>query len=287
MMLFRYRGVEFGGNTGPLIVTGFDPGPVDVRMQDTEAPQRDGVIPGRDLLGAATWGIDLSTNEDDIVGALTANASLEAAWKDPAVRLRPTVKEPLSYEIGGRWRRVYGRPGTYVGLNGDVRSMQGGGSINADFRVLDPIHYDDAEQMVRLDIIPATAGGFRAPFVFPLSSLATPAARAGFVTNQGDAPTPLKAVFHGPISNPWVRAAAGWEIGLTGSIAYDMAVTVDPLAGTVTRSDGAPVAGMLTYATRLSESKLPAGQSELTFGGTDQTGTAYVELRWRHAHVSL
>lgn len=285
-MLFRLGGVEFGGRTGSLIVAGFDPGSADLRTQDHERPQRDGAMVGRDYLGSTTWAFDISTNRRAVLEAAESAAALAVAWRPPE-RLQGNVTVPLSYELGGRWRRVYGRPGKFAGIKGDVLAMQGVGKITADFRVTDPLFYDDAETSVVLDIVPASSGGLVAPLVAPLTSVRSSAPRAGFVDNLGDAATPLKVTFHGPVLNPWVRAAAGWEIGLTGTLAYDVSVTVDPLAGTVTRSDGAPVAGMLTRATRLSKSLLPVGQSELTFGGSDITGTATATLSWRHAFQSI
>src|SRR5690606_25104696 len=104
--------------------------------------------------------------------------------------------------------------------------------------------------------------------------------------NTGTAPTPLKVVFKGPVTNPYVRAAAGWEIGLKGTILPGQSVTVDAFAGTVLRGNS-PAAGWLTRKTRLSSAVLPTGISDLTFGGVDPTGTAEVELRWRNAYWSI
>lgn len=286
-MIFRYRGVQFGGQYGDIVVESFEPGAAEIRMTDTPRPQGDGDIPGRDFLGGSTWGFNMATNRTNLTEALSSAALLEAAWKDPAVRLKPNLKVPLSYEIDGKWRRVYGRPGRFAGPRADVRAKRGVGIIIADFRVMDPLFYDDDEQHERLTIVPASTGGLVAPLVAPLTAVSSGTPRAGFVTNAGDAATPLRAVFNGPVTDPWVRAAAGWEISLLGSLAYDESVTVDAMAGTVRRSDGAPVAGMLSRRTRLDDAKLPVGQSELTFGGTDLTGTASVDLFWRNASYSI
>jgi hypothetical protein len=286
-MMFRFGGVEFGGRTGPLIVTDFDPGSAALVVNDHQRPNRDGVMSGRDYLGGRTWAFDISTNRRDVLGALESSGALEAAWKNRKVRLRPNVNVPLSYEVGGRWRRVYGRPNNYAGPKGDVLAERGVGRIVADFRVNDPLHYDEAETVVVLTIVPAAAGGLRTPLVAPLSTVRSSAPRVGLVDNTGDGETPLKVTFHGPVVNPWVRAAAGWEIGLTGTLAYDVSVTVDAMAGTVKRSDGASVAGMLTRKTRLSSAVLPVGRSDVTFGGADITGTATATLAWRNAYQSI
>lgn len=284
-MKFRFDGLNFGDGSN-LLVTGFEPGPAEIRGGDVDRSQRDGTIAGRDFLGKRTWGISISTIEDDIAGALDAERQLSSKWTAEKFRLNPFVTYPLSYEIGGRWRRVYGRPDRYAGLTGDVLAMQGAGKIDCDFRVLDPLYYDEVETRLTLTIVPASTGGLKAPLVGPLSTVRSSAPRAGLVSNAGDQPTPLTVVFRGPVVDPWVRAAAGWEIALKGTIPYDQTVTVDARAGTVLRGS-IPVAGMLTRKSRLSTARLPVGSSELTFGGSDLTGTASVELRWRNAYSSI
>lgn len=286
-MMFRYRGVEFGGQHGEIIVEDAELSTAELRGDDTPRPQGDGDITGRQWLGGRTWALDLWTNRRSLAEAYATEAKLAGAWEDPAVRQQAGILVPLSYNLGDKWRRVYGKPGRYAGPKPDVRARLGAGKITADFKVSDPYFYDEDEQHTQLTIVPSTTGGLVAPLVAPLTSVRSSAPRAGLVRNDGDRPTPLRAVFHGPVVDPWVRAAAGWEIGLLGSFPWDVTITVDALAGTVTRSDGAAVHGILTRATRLSTAKLPAGPSELTFGGKDQTGTAKVDLYWRNAHASI
>jgi hypothetical protein len=284
---FELQGVQFSLlPEGNLRIRDWDPGAAEVHINDTKTPQRDGVTPGRDWLGGNSWIYEITAKGSTLGEVLAANAQLAAAWRS-VKHLAPTEKMPLRYQLDGRWRRVYGRPGRYNGVKVDTFAMNGNGHILSEFRVLDPLHYDDAEQVVRLNIVPATTGGLVGTLSGPLSSARSGAPRAGLVNNGGDAETPLKAVFHGPVRNPWVKLANGWEMSLSGSIAWDQTVTVDPLRGTVTRSDGAAVNGMLTHASQLSNSLLPPGPSELTFGGTDETGSSYVELMWRDAHQSI
>lgn len=286
-MRFRYYGVEFGGQFGDIIVRDFNPSAAELRTQDVPRPNADGIIAGREFFGGRTWAFDLVTNKRNLSDALAVAASLESQWVHLGRRLAPNKKYPLSYELDGEWRRVYGRPDKFLGPKGDIRARQGAGDITADFRVLDPLYYSDDETSITLSIIPASVGGLESPLVAPLTSVQSGAPRAGFVTNAGDSPTPLKVTFNGPIVDPWVEAAAGWEIGLIGSLAYDVSVTIDALEGTVMRNDGTPVGGMLSNATLLGAALLPTGQSELTFGGIDPTGTATVDLSWRNAYTSM
>lgn len=287
-MRFKLGAAEFTGETRDtaLMVREFSPGGADVRTNDSERSQQDGTIPGVDLLGERLWAWEISARGKDLTAVLAANALLERAWRPPS-RLLAGVTVPLSYLINGRWRRVYGRPGRYSGITPDYLAIGGLGRIVCDFRVTDPFYYDDAETSVALTIVPATTGGLEAPLAAPLSTVRSSAPRAGIVANAGDADTPLKVVFQGPVSNPWVRSSAGMEVGLTGTLAYDETVTVDPQAGTVTRQNGTPAAGLLTRKTSLASTRLKPGTTELTFGGTDPTGTAKTTLYWRNAYTSI
>ena len=288
-MRFKLGAVEFSGEgdaTGPLVVREFEPGGADVRDQDAERAQQDGLIVGRDLLGGRLWSWAISARGNDLSDVLAANALLEGAWRDPA-RLKPGVTTPLSYLTDGRWRRVYGRPGRFTGITPDYLAMSGLGRIVCDFRVTDPRYYDDDDTSVVLTIVPATTGGLMTPLAAPLSTVQSSAPRAGIVNNLGDADTPLKVKFQGPVSNPWVRSTDGMEIGLNTTLASDESITVDPLAGTVTRNGGASAAGLLTRKTRMSATLLTPGTTELTFGGTDPTGTAKATLYWRNAYNSI
>lgn len=283
-MRFNLDGVEFSGESGEygLRVREFVPGGVDLRTQDEERAQQDGILVGKDLLGGRLWTWDISARGAGLDEVMAANARLERVWRDGA-RLQPGLVSALTYHMSGRWRRVYGRPRRYAGPTPDYLAISGVGYIVCDFRVTDPLHYDEDESSVVLTIVPATTGGLESPLMAPLSTVRSSAPRAGLVTNAGDAPTPLKVTFHGPITDPWVRAA-GLEVGLVGTLAYDREVTVDPLAGTIT---GLPAGVVVTRKTRLSGTLLQSGTTELTFGGTDSTGTATATLAWRNAHTSI
>lgn len=286
-MRFKVGGVEMdGSNDGPIVVSGFDSGSAAVRENDTDRPSGDGVIVGRDFIGAKTWAFDLSVRGHNIGEVLAAEAPLSAVWLDPKIRQQPQKTISISYEIGGRWRRVYGRPGAYAGTNGDFQAELGFGFVTCNFRVTDYRHFDDVESSVRLSIVPGSTGGLLAPLMAPLSTVGGGPPRAGRIRNDGDSPTPLRVVFKGPVINPWIRAATGWELALGVSLAWDEVVEVDAREGTILRN-GVPAAGLLKPSTRLSAAVLPPGDSDITFGGVDLTGTASVTLAWRSAHSSI
>ncbi|WP_346921863.1 hypothetical protein [Glutamicibacter creatinolyticus] len=285
-MIARLGGIEFGG-LGDLIIQEFDPGDTEITVNDANIPMGDGVMVGRDFLGGKTWGFTLATSRADVEGARRTAAQLGAVWRSPSIRRTPGAVVPLSYRVGSQWRRVYGRPGRWADPIPDVRAMQGVMVVACDFRVTDPRHFAEDESVVTLTIIPETTGGLIVPLAAPLRTAVRGGQRAGLVDNRGDVETPLTVTFHGPCRDPKVVAAAGWEIGLTGSLAYDVSVTVDALTRTVTRSDGADVPGMLTRATQLSTAVLPVGQSDITFTCIDDTGTAKAVLAYRDAYTTL
>lgn len=285
-MLARFGGVEFGDQLALLINT-FDPSGPELRSNDHAKPFGDGALAGRDYLGSGTWTFELSTNVRDEVGALAKAGALISAWRDPKVRLRPNVTVPLSYQVAGRWRRVYGRPAQITDPVSDVHAKLGVAKLVASFRVLDPNFYDDQLTTVNLTSVPKMFGGLVTPVVTPLTTTGSSGKRAGLVDNLGDMDSPLIATFHGPARNPKVVAAAGWEIGFIGTLAYDQSVAIDARAGTAIRNDGTSMAGALTRATQLSKAVIPAGSSELTFTAIDETGTASVDLSWFNAYSSI
>ncbi|MFF5793675.1 hypothetical protein ACFY5D_16640 [Paeniglutamicibacter sp. NPDC012692] len=288
-MKIKIGNVEAGGNTGKLIITEYAPGATDVRTNYVDRPNGDGQMVGNDWLGSSTWAFDISTNTKNLKEAADAVASLEGEWKKPGTRLTPNVPVPLSYsnDDGTSWYRIYGRPGKFTGMAPNVLATLGVGKVNADFVQTIPLHFEDTEQVETMAIVPPVQGGLMAPLMEPLTTIGTGLERAGFVENTGNAPTPMTIVFHGPIQNPKIRSAKGWEVGYRGTIAAGDYVTINPLLGTVKTKNGTNVAGMLTVKTRLSAVTLPVGKSEMFYTGTDTTNTATAQLKWRNAFISM
>jgi hypothetical protein len=180
---------------------------------------------------------------------------------------------------------VYGRPrraapnhtGRKAGLIGYL----------ADFACADDVFYGP-RQSVRVDRVPPPSGGFVSPLVTPVTTIA-PSVQAGSVTIAGDLRTWLVAAVHGPIANPVVKVTNRWSLTLLTTVAAGEVVTLDsrPWARTVTRSDGASLAGALTRSSRLSRAWLEPGTYEVSLGGTDATGTAYMDLSWEASYAGL
>lgn len=282
--LFELAGVEFGPGCD-VLVREFDPGAAAVASADVESPISSGVMPGRDRRRGATWLFSLFTNERDEVAAREAVRPLLAAWAS-GEDLRPLETLELRYRVADRWRRVYGRPRSFASPPPSVPLAQGRGDVNAEFFVSDPLHYSDAESVLQLGIVPASSAGLVFPTAPPFTWRSDGAPQTRLAHVSGDAPTPLRVTFAGPVVRPWVRVGQVL-VELTGELAYDETVTVDSRLMTITRADGASVPGMLGARVRLVDLRLPPGEHEVTFGGSDLTGTATATLAWRDAWRSL
>lgn len=247
----------------------------------------DAVVGGRRLFGRDSdipqvWTLGLRTDAETEDEAQSKVAAFARAWRPPALQSAGATVA-LRYKYLGRWRRVYGRPrGMSVPSTGPL-AWAGKAELVADFELADALHYDDALQAVALESVPPSSGGIVAPLVAPISTTRAGDTAYRFITVGGDAPTPLRVTFTGPITNPWVTVS-GVRVALTGSVAYDQAVTVDARTRTVLRQDGASAAGMLGRRTRMDRLRLPPGTHEIRYGGT---GQATVTVAWRNAWRTL
>jgi hypothetical protein len=285
---FELDGFGFGGGDHSVVIppSGFDPGSATVRDQDSVNPLGDNLRMGRDTKTPPVWAFDLMTNEYSAADALDSLDELAGIWQADSVRSTPGALSVLRYRLGGRTRRVYGRARRFAPI---VQTNLWGGvtAAVADFQLAENRYYEDELNTVSVSIVPATTGGLAGVLKAPLSTLAG-GARQGVIQVGGRAPTPFTVTIRGPITNPWV-AGPGWKIQLNTTLAYDQSVTINTRPGvtSVKRQDGASLAGSLTRTSRLTTALLKPGPAEITFGGTDATGTATCSLSWRNAHYSL
>lgn len=284
---FDLNGYRFGGESDPLVVGpgGFDMGVTEPRIQDQENPVGDNLSFGRDLLKPQTWTWTMKSNLDDLPTALDALEHAQEAWRQ--AREAPGLVVPLDYCLGGRQRRVYGRPRRFTH---DLRPLAWQGEVNvlADFVRADTLYYSDTAQVVDLSLTPGAQKGLATPLIGPLTTIGSITA-SGTIGAFGTAPSPFIAILYGPITSPWLEGP-GWRIELSTSIPAGQHVVIDtrPWAQTVTRGDGASLAGALSRGTRLLTARIPPGiASGVTLGGIDGTGTAHCQITWRPAYRSL
>lgn len=250
---------------------------------DAVRPNAGGRILGRDVQDAPEWSFVLYSRTSG-QQLLTALRALAVAWS------RSTGDViPLRFDAGYGVRRVYGRPRAFHESSTPHGREAGVLTVDATFRLSSPLHFSDDASTVRLPIVPASPHGLRFTAVGgpPLrwaSADGEPAVRA--VTVGGDAPAPVTVTVHGPLSAGWVRIG-GTTVRLGVDLAYDEQVTVDALAMSITRGDGASWPGALAASTRMADLYLPPGTHDAYLGGIDVTGTAWASVTWRDAWRSL
>lgn len=288
-MRFETGGVVLDAQRGPIVVTDFDPGERTLRTDDVEIRDRAGGIPRRDVEGISLWQFSILTEDDDAATALEHAARVMAAWRPPEALL-PGVLVPMVYELAGRRRIVYGRPGAITPPDGRFVD-QGEAELAATWRVLDPLAYsaDDGEDgsgQVEIGIVPASSAGLVFPATPPFVWRSSGEPQSRWAEVGGEAATPLVVTIRGPVTRPWIRVGAVL-IELQGSLAYDEQVTIDARRRLVSYADGRPAAGLLSPRSRLADLRLAPGRHEITFGGTDETGTATATIAWRAAWRSI
>ena len=271
----------------------------DLRTNDQDAPLEDGILPSRDFRGAKSVTFEMGVITDVNNAALRPGSvfaahqmnldyldALEGWWTDPAWRDSPRSMAMLRACEAGRVSRAYGRPRRYDEA-AQATTRLGYTPVVCDFVLRDNRWYSDDEYAVDARLMAAPDGGLVAPLVAPLVTTAETenevVARIG-----GSVSTWLVVEFYGPVINPSITVG-DLTIGLTGTLAYDEVVTVDPRPWkrTVLRNtDGASLAGMLSAESPvMRKMQVRPGTQTVSFRGRDQTGTARARLRWRNART--
>ena len=280
-------GVGFGiGLNVSVDADGFDPGDTEWTIQDSTNPMRGSTNFGRDTPLGPTWTWSLHVNRDDVAPALESLAELRAAWKAAAIRETPGRTSIIRYRVGGRERRVYGRPRRWAAPPNNL-ILNGRIPITTTFQTADDLHYSDTESSVDIGFVAGSVGGFEFPVEFPAETL--PAGqRDGLSTVGGDSPTYPIIRFNGPITNPRLATAA-WALQLNMEITAGQYVEIDtrPWKLSVLRQGLYNEAGKLSRRTWLKDIVLKPGNVEFSFSGVSEAGTASCIVKWRDAYASL
>lgn len=296
---FELEGVVFG-RACPVEVEKFGPTPGTWRTQDKERARGNGVNFGRDYRGAGTWAFDLYTNGEDVHDAQAAAEQLAMAWPTDELVATPRAVTPLRYRIGGRTRRVYGRPRRWSAPPETVID-QGLLKITADFTVGDPLIYDDAEESRTFTLAAADpVGGVRSPVRSPVLSRYTPSrVTEKAITVGGTVPTWATVEFQYGMTNPWIEVApsepdpvtgkvkfAGWHAQVLTTLLQNDLITMDarPWVRSTVRESGTVA---ISRETRLLNMILPPGKHRVRLGSDDGSSTGAITVRWRNAYREL
>lgn len=286
-----YPGVDtrFGDNTTYILVAPPGIEPADPATQDTAHAVGDGTVFGRDARPGQTITFELGVHEWSEETGTDAHARLQAAWRGDPIRDTPGAVAELHVRRASRERLVYGRPRRFASTFAQIPSL-GYSGITCDFVCADDLWYDAAATTLVLSLVPPPSGGLLPPLIPPLRTTAA-TTRPGLAHIGGLVNTWPVITIAGPVAAPTVTVTGVWSLALDTTLGWDQTVTIDtrPWARTVTRNDGANLAGKLTRSSvRLSRAWLPADTvTEVIFGGVDPTGTSRLTVSWRNAYPHL
>lgn len=276
-----------GGPGTAYILSAFDHAKPDLSSTagDQPLPGEDGLVFGRDTLGGTLITIEGAiVTPGDGAAALDAMAVWRAAWQADDIRATPGAVTTLRYRMPGREDRfVFGRPRQFT-PSSLANTVSGLIPVTCDWQCADHRWYGE-EQVVTLGTMPDTTGGITWPITWPIT-WAGEASGGDRILNDGDSATWPIITFRGPVATPGV-SWGGNSLSVGTTLTTGQAVTVDtrPWVRTVLRESGGSVAGLLR-GNRLGEMSLAPGLTEVLFSGTDGTGTAQCEIRWRSASSS-
>jgi hypothetical protein len=287
-----YPWIPFGFGQA-IVVEKFDPGAAEDRTQDVLSPVADVRYFGTDRKTPPTWGFNLYTNVESESEALGWADDFEAVWDREDLRSTPGAVVPLRYSLGGRIRRVYGRPGNFAAV--DSPTLRTGRlDIVCDFRLSENTFYDDNLQGVSLGMRPSARAGLTFPITFPISFQTEGAPRQETMVIGGSRPTWIDVLFYGASVDPWILISGGpknvaYRWGLRGEVALGQTVRMSgkPWQQGLLRSDGAWVPGMLDPRARLSQLRLYPGTYTVLLGGYGSSSTAKADVSWRNAYGSM
>lgn len=263
----------------------------EVKTQDSENSLNGTRMSGKDFYAAKTWTFGAHVDGTDVESALAIQEDMESLWKGTLESLDIGEHVPMRYRVGGRTRRVYGRPRRFeASPNNDI--LSGHIAPSFTFDQVDALHYDDDEQQLDLKLTAVNeGGGTKFPLKFPAHFIDVDPDGTNRDTIEigGRAPTSVIVEFDGPITNPEVWVDGKYLCGFTGSVPADMTYIVDsrPWMNTAVRQDGVSVANQLSAKTWLSKTRLKPGTRSVMLQGRDDTGRARARVRWRNANYSL
>jgi hypothetical protein len=278
-------GVPFGIGLGVSTdASGFDPGSNDWLIQDQDDPFSGATRMGRDVRTGSTWTWSLHVNEAAEIEALDSLDALADIWAPEDLEGAEVMV--IRYKVGGRIRRVYGRPRRWAQAP-DNRILSGMIPVTADFKRVDPLYYDDSPESVQVGVAYTSEGGFVFPVTFPVLTLP-----GGYQTGQafvsGRRKTWPIIRIDGPVVNPQVQTP-NWDLNMTLTLNEGHYVEIDtrPWKRTIMLDGTSAIPGALNAKTRLRDLFLMPGAQSFGFRGISGTGTASATISWYPAYASL
>lgn len=282
---FEIDGYKFG-RLCPVNVESIEWGSPEIRQVDSTRPREDGRRFGRDYRGGRTLSFSLFTMGTD-VSAMSDLGELSAKWDAAAIRAQSGAVSVLRWNIGGRLRKVWGRPRQ---ISADPHYFfQGKAMITADFETVDHLFYADEIQSASVSLVPPPIGGLTEPLSDPLIGVQAGQIQ-GRIFVDGDTPAWLSTRIYGPILRPEISVGGVWSAKLNVDLKSDEYIDISPIPWDrkVRKNGKENASGTLTQdSQRLSQMLITPGNHEVILGGTDRTGRATAVFSWLSAYHSL
>lgn len=283
---FDLDGYRFGPGHSVYLSRVDTPGIV-WRDQDIVNPVGSNVFFGRDYADPKPWGLEFTITGTTAAEAAENYFKLANAWAAQHIRDTPGDEVPLDFNMHGTARRIYGRPRDLKPDDATDLFVLETIKAKATFQPSSAEMVDGHARVHEMTMTPGAAGGFVFPVVFPISTTRGGTRQRIIRDGGGLVPThDVQIEIHGPVGKAHVTGP-GWEFGLTNNLPHDRAITLDARRQTILWDNGASAAGLITPGTRLDDITIPPGQSEITFKGTDQSGTSTVTVTWRPTITTL
>lgn len=244
----------------------------EAALADAPRPQAHGVYPGSVLGDALTV-----TFTALIRGRVDDKAAAVATFERWTAM--DGVEYPLVVDDGDgpsvRWGRVVSRV-----VPQGVHYRHAPVEVSVQWVCSDPRRYSLAEVSSTVTV-PSSVGGLEYPLTYPLDYGAT-VGGSTVATNLGSMPTPLRAVFQGPLTGP-VLSASDWSMGFDLTLAAGDTLMVDTLDGTALLNGADRLYTLTPASDPLERCTLRVGATDLSLAAASGTGSASVSFR--HARM--
>jgi hypothetical protein len=202
-----------------------------------------------------------------------------------ASRLTPGEISELVMNRHGTTKIAYGRPRRIEPTTGRVNS--GWVPVTCDFQMVTHKFYSAEWGNNSISIAPAQAGGIEFPLEFPLSTVGV-TYQQDVVIVGGNTETWMLSTVYGPISQPIIDVVGYYQIKTAPGFSlgpYDiLEIDPRPWSRKCLVNGTKNVAGKFTQdSRRISMQTIPPGVNQVVLRGTDVTGTAKLETKWRDA----
>jgi hypothetical protein len=285
-------GFRFGRETN-IHVAVAEFGDPDMRINDEVNPFGDGIRMGRDYYAGRTitFDINITKKYPDARSTHQVLAEMMRAWTTADVVGAPSRLTSGNISLLRMYRHgvhkvVFGRPRRFTPVTGNVDLNWV--PITCDFQTIDHLFYEENERSTNIQIVPPTVGGFVFPIEFPWSTVPI-TSQADVVQINGDAESWLTFTITGPIVNPTIEFVDYYSIKCNITLLPGETLVIDPRPWSrgVYKNGSQNVSGCFTAdSRRLSGMTAPPGNHQIVLRGTDGTGTARLETRWRDTYTS-